>query len=62
MQLLYVDSITCPTPNVKRQRPSIASWNTKLLKRREDSEIDIGGFGLGKKVEEQTEEDILEVF
>ncbi|KAI3716304.1 hypothetical protein L6452_23542 [Arctium lappa] len=36
------------------------SWDTDLLKRRETAEIDRGGFGLGKVVEKQTEEDIME--
>ncbi|KAI3746741.1 hypothetical protein L6452_09180 [Arctium lappa] len=36
------------------------SWDTDLLKRRETTEIDRGGFGLGKVVEKQTEEDIME--
>ncbi|KAI3759723.1 hypothetical protein L6452_07745 [Arctium lappa] len=59
-KLLYVDSTICSTPDVVRRRPSIGSWDTDLLKRRETTEIDRGGFGLGKVVEKQTEEDIME--
>ncbi|KAI3677878.1 hypothetical protein L6452_37150 [Arctium lappa] len=59
-KLLYVDSTICSTPDVVRRRPSIGSWDTDLLKRRETTEINRGGFGLGKVVEKQTEEDIME--
>ncbi|KAI3669517.1 hypothetical protein L6452_40753 [Arctium lappa] len=59
-KLLYVDSTICSTPDVVTRRPSIGSWDTDLLKRRETTEIDRAGFGLGKVVEKQTEEDIME--
>ncbi|KAI3681384.1 hypothetical protein L6452_36178 [Arctium lappa] len=55
-------AITQKSPNTRSaaKNKSVGSWDTDLLKRRETTEIDRGGFGLGKVVEEQTEEDIME--
>lgn len=47
MQLHYVDSVRCDGFFVKRRRPAILGWTFDLLKRREEAEVELGGFGRG---------------
>ncbi|KAJ9562278.1 hypothetical protein OSB04_007438 [Centaurea solstitialis] len=62
LTLLYVDYVSCSTLHVQRQRPTIKSWNSDLLSRRETAETDLGCFGLGKLEGQLTEDEIIEGF
>ncbi|KAD4585732.1 hypothetical protein E3N88_23333 [Mikania micrantha] len=51
--LLYCDRVSVMLePPVERNRPVIAEWKGKDLKRREEAEIGNGGYGLGELVVE----------
>ncbi|KAJ9550855.1 hypothetical protein OSB04_014900 [Centaurea solstitialis] len=62
LTLLYVDYVSCSTLHVQRQRPTIKSWNSDLLSRRETAETNLGCFGLGKLEGQLTEDEIIEGF
>lgn len=46
MQLLYLDSTLCDNVIVPRRRPALKGWYYELIKRRQEAEINEGGFGL----------------
>ncbi|KAL8252077.1 hypothetical protein R6Q59_035770 [Mikania micrantha] len=53
LMLLYCDRVSVMLePPVERNRPVIAEWKGKDLKRREEAEIGNGGYGLGELVVE----------
>ncbi|KAJ9545058.1 hypothetical protein OSB04_024765 [Centaurea solstitialis] len=46
LALLYVDSTSCHTPRVPYQNPPLRTWSLKLLRCRQQIELDAGGFGI----------------
>lgn len=44
--LMYVDSIKCDVPPVRRVKPAIKAWSSELLKMRVEAETELGGLGV----------------
>ncbi|KAI3762210.1 hypothetical protein L1987_52635 [Smallanthus sonchifolius] len=55
-ELLYVDCTTCTGENDERSQTPLSFWTKENLKRREELEIKIGGFGMGG-IREQYDDD-----
>ena len=45
-QLLYVDATLSKRVHVSSQTPAISVWNSALLRKRQSTELEDGGFGL----------------